>query len=310
MRPQEQLDNPFDNILNDIQQNFDPTKQAAGALVACGAPASESLQNLAARLNAAPAMPAAAAGAEQPAKGSVARRPDAKVTVDELRKVKGEDPVFIHETDVAENQWAVASAKKVLENFSPDTLLGIERGGRLLTETAAAGLEGADQKLLVIPKEDDREAVKKKNLDKDPDYIIKKLMERVDKGDTKFALAESWFGGGNQVFITKTMTRFIAEANAKGKDVKVVLVFFREKIGFEHSRIKDGIDVKPVGDSMRAVQVPVRFLAGEDVGAIADTGDATNPLTVFNDRGETKTLPEADNNLPTRDQFKKLMNTQ
>ena len=304
----------FEGILADIEMNFRPDTPPGGAVVACetaqGVP--QKLRQIAEDLNRRVADEEREANRVADAKklqtgASLTRRETAKAVVEALRNPRGTTPVYLHEADVAENQWAFGAAKKILRNFGPDTLLGIERGGRLMTETAAFGLEGAAARLLVIPKEDPDEEGRKTQLDKSEDYIIKKLMERARRGQRKFAVVETWFGGGNARFLTGAMNGFIQAAAAEGLNVAVAMVFFREKIGFEHAGIDDGIIARPARRELLSIVIPVRFLAGEDVRAIAESDKATNPLVIFNDRGETRTLLDS-RGTPTRVQFQRLMN--
>jgi hypothetical protein len=281
------------DLFQDLDTHFDPNKVVGSAVNLCPAEAAsvESLAQVAARLN------------QGTDRDSVIKQiRDVSLAEDQTRPYSG----YLHAKDIDENRWAFEQARQILRNSGADVVLGLERGGKMLSETALAGM-GEDRPAL--------ETIEKANVKKGPENraMIDQMKALAASGKKNLSMIDVNMGGGSYNWMKAQAEQAMQELKAEGKDegVTVTIIMLSEQFGFPKN-VQDGAQLDPTVKTpgVTGVFLPVRFVGGDDVDRIAGANHPDDrPLGVFDDAGHAAPIEKNEQNGQTpREQFIKLMN--
>jgi hypothetical protein len=276
------------DLFQDVESNFDPTHVVGSAASPCaGATPDQSLAEISQRLN---------QGTDRDQVINAIR--DVGPSEGEAHKFSG----YLNAKDIEENRWAFDQARQILKNAQTDVVLGLERGGKALSETALYGM--AEPPAL--------ETVKKANVKKpDNRVMIDQMKALVKAGKKHLSMIDVNMGGGSYRWMKKQAEALVQELKDEHLDegVDVTIIMLSEQFGFPNN-VQDGIQLDPnVKPGVTGVFIPVRFVGGDDVDRIAGDDSSGPPLGVFDDEGRAAPIPQDEEHGRTpREQFIKLMN--
>jgi hypothetical protein len=281
------------DLFQAVEAHFDAAKVAGSAVNLCRAESApvEPLAKTAARLN---------LGSERDLVIKEIR--DVGLPRDQTRSYSG----YLNAKDIVENRWAFEQARRILRNAGADVVLGLERGGKMLSETALAGM-GENKPALAT--------VERANVKTGPENraMVDQMKALVASGKRSLSMLDVNMGGGSYNWMKSQAEQLMRELKAEGKDegVTVSIIMLSEQFGFPKN-VCDGVQLDPTvrTPGVSGVFIPVRFVGGDDVDRIAGANHPDDrSLGVFDDAGHATPIEKNDQNgRSPREQFIKLMN--
>jgi hypothetical protein len=277
------------DLFQDVEESFDPASVVGSAVSLCPVSAApvERLADISARLK---------------------DKTDREAVIKTIRDVslgKAEDRPYsgyLNAKDIDENRWAFEQARQIMQNTQTDAVLGLERGGKLLSETALAGMEEPRPSLETIAKAD---------VKTDTGEMVRQMKALVDSGKRNLSMIDVNMGGGSLQWMKKQADALMKQLKQEGRDagVTVTIIMLSEQFGFA-ANVRDGIGLDPnAPPGVNVALIPVRFVGGDDVDRIAGDDAGGKPLGVFDDEGRAAPIPQDEEHGRTpREQFIKLMN--
>jgi hypothetical protein len=201
---------------------------------------------------------------------------------------------YVLDTALAENQRAISEIVTALRAHPPDAIVGIERGGGLLTDVIGAVDATLAPKIRRIPMHRAPEGSPTKF---DVPRMRAEFQAIIDSGAKRIVIVDAYMGGRTARELRDVVLRPLARGG-----VEFEMRWVRELMGFE-DRPAAGLSAR---GGIRSYTHDVRMAVGDDMQIVLTPG-ANDPITIFRNDGSVVRVIQPGPGKTTRDVLIELL---